>query len=272
KCRVPIEIFNPHITVNPIETWKDIGRVSDFTYRPGVEDKVATFKPKSVQNYFRGFFDSIWDCEAITGGSGDQQVARQIVVKEMKFVRKNSITDLDMNSIRKHAQRQFRVWMKLDHQNVASIIGEILHPEICVMTLRYEHNDIMEYIQTPGMTGSDRKARTETRSRLLNLLSKIKEVTSGLEYLHSQKVIHGEVHSSNVSVDSDGHVKIANFGLAGILAQANTQRSWIETPSQYFPPEYILHGTPPSLASDVYSYGLLLLEASSSSIRPAPPL
>ncbi|KAG8913125.1 hypothetical protein FRC00_002988 [Tulasnella sp. 408] len=101
KVRVPIEIFNPHITANPRQTWKDIGCVTNFIYRPGVEDKAATFKPKSVQNHLRGFFERVWDCEAVVKDSGNERAVKQIVIKEMKIVSKSSIIDLDMEQIRK---------------------------------------------------------------------------------------------------------------------------------------------------------------------------
>ncbi|KIO23694.1 hypothetical protein M407DRAFT_26824 [Tulasnella calospora MUT 4182] len=188
KLRVPIEIFNPNIIANPRETWKDIGRWTNFIYRPGVENKPARFKPQSVQNYFHGFFERVWDCEAMFEDRGDEGEVKQIAIKEIKLVSKSRTIDLNMEQIRKRAKEQFQAWMSLDHQSVASIIGEILHPEICILTLRYEHSNILDYIQSPGMRGSSRKVRFETRSRL------IKEVTSGLEYLHSHNVVHGELH------------------------------------------------------------------------------
>lgn len=64
----------------PTETWKDIGRLTNFIYRPGVEDKPATFKPQSVRYYLHGFFERVWDCEAVVENSGDE-----IAVKQVRF-------------------------------------------------------------------------------------------------------------------------------------------------------------------------------------------
>ncbi|KAG8945857.1 hypothetical protein FRC04_012217 [Tulasnella sp. 424] len=163
-----------------------------------------------------------------------------------------------MERIRKRAKRNFQVWMKLDHENVDSILGEILHPEICIMTPRYECGDVLDYLRTQQRTSSSWKDKRETRVRL------IKEVTFGLEYLHSQEVVHGDLHHVHVFIDQDGRVKIANYGLAGILAKEQLDRPWIGSPARYLTPEYVMANAPPTKHSDVYRYGLLILEASFS--------
>ncbi|XP_040565894.1 dual specificity mitogen-activated protein kinase kinase 1 [Lepeophtheirus salmonis] len=93
-------------------------------------------------------------------------------------------------------------------------------------------------------------------------------VLRGLSYLRERhKIIHRDVKPSNILVNSQGEIKICDFGVSGQLIDSMAN-SFVGTRS-YMSPER-LQGSPYSVASDVWSLGLSLLEISLG-MYPIPP-
>ena len=82
------------------------------------------------------------------------------------------------------------------------------------------------------------------------------DAAKGLVYLHSAKpapVVHGDLKSINILLDSHRRAKLTDF-LVAQSKQRDEERGW-----QWTAPE-VLSGQPPSAASDVYSFGIVLAE------------
>ena len=50
----------------------------------------------------------------------------------------------------------------------------------------------------------------------------VKEILTGLEFLHSQRILHRDLKPSNVLVDVTGHMRLADFGISRILEEDET--------------------------------------------------
>ena len=65
----------------------------------------------------------------------------------------------------------------------------------------------------------------------------IKEILSGIEFLHSRKILHRDLKPSNVLVDLEGHMRLADFGISRVLNEEETTvrtgakgtRDWMPT-------------------------------------------
>jgi len=93
-------------------------------------------------------------------------------------------------------------------------------------------------------------------------------VLRGLSYLREKhQIIHRDVKPSNILVNSQGEIKICDFGVSGQLIDSMAN-SFVGTRS-YMSPER-LQGSQYSVASDLWSLGLSLLEISFG-MYPIPP-
>lgn len=173
-----------------------------------------------------------------------------------------------------------RIWnnTKLDHilekefLSEVHILGSIRHSNIVKLLCCISSEDskllVYEYMENQSLDkwlhGKKRKSqcRLDWPMRLQIAIG----AAQGLCYMHhdcSPAIIHRDVKSSNILLDSNFKARIADFGLAKILTkpkpgQANTL-SAIAGSFGYIPPEYA-YSTTVNERVDVYSFGVVLLE------------
>ncbi|XP_057836126.1 L-type lectin-domain containing receptor kinase SIT2-like [Cryptomeria japonica] len=91
----------------------------------------------------------------------------------------------------------------------------------------------------------------------------VRDVSAGLLYLHEeweQRVVHRDIKSSNVLLDSDLNGKLGDFGLARLYEHnEKSQTTRVVGTLGYIAPE-LIHTGKASPATDVFSFGIFLLE------------
>jgi serine/threonine-protein kinase len=85
------------------------------------------------------------------------------------------------------------------------------------------------------------------------------EIAAGLAHAHARGVVHRDLKPSNVLFDDEGRAKLADFGIARMVAGEGTltEAGTVLGTAAYISPEQA-SGLPATAASDVYSFGVLL--------------
>lgn len=140
---------------------------------------------------------------------------------------------------------------RLDHNNIVKFIGATLGEEISLITQYEKKGDLRSLL--------DQKREKNKRFSQRRILQMATDITKGLEFLHSNGIIHGDMKSSNTLVSSTFECKLTDFGLSFKSRASRNTQSYGTLP--YLAPELIRDiGGIPSVESDVYSLGMIFYE------------
>jgi hypothetical protein len=145
---------------------------------------------------------------------------------------------------------------KLQHRNLVKLLGYSVQDE--------ERMLVYEYMPNKSLDTFIFDSKQETPINWEQRLHIINGLAQGLLYLHKYsrlKVIHRDLKTSNILLDSDMTPKIADFGMARIFwdNESMAKTAKIAGTYGYMAPEYAIRGIF-STKSDVFSFGVILLE------------
>jgi serum/glucocorticoid-regulated kinase 2 len=79
------------------------------------------------------------------------------------------------------------------------------------------------------------------------------EILLALEYLHRKSIIYRDLKPENILLDTDGHIKITDFGLSKMMYSSNQKTYSLCGTPEYIAPEVIIGGGY-TQAADWFSY------------------
>ncbi|XP_057868394.2 L-type lectin-domain containing receptor kinase IV.3-like [Cryptomeria japonica] len=146
---------------------------------------------------------------------------------------------------------------RLQHRNLIQLRGWCRKSKQLFIVYDYMPNGSLDKFIFPDQEAKTQVLPWERRYAIL------KGIAAGLLYLHEQwerRVVHRDVKSSNVLLDSELNAKLGDFGLARLYDHTqNPQTTRVVGTVGYIAPEVTNTGkvTP---SSDVFSFGVVLLE------------
>lgn len=142
---------------------------------------------------------------------------------------------------------------KYDHENIVKLLDVINGPRLAseqsvILIFEYVDFDLHNYLRT-----------FSAHLSLSKITDLMKQMLSGVDFLHSNRVIHRDLKPQNILVTKEGKVKIADFGLARIYGISTAALTSVVVTLWYRSPEVLLHSTYSS-SVDIWSLGCIFAE------------
>ena len=148
----------------------------------------------------------------------------------------------------------------------ARSLAKLNHPEIVTVHEFGHTEDGLYYFLMEYVDGTDLRhiiqAGELTSDQALAIVPKI---CGALHYAHKKGIVHRDIKPENILLDTEGNVKIADFGLARLLGKPTgaytlTQSGQRMGTPHYMAPEQIEHPQEVDHRADIYSLGVVFYE------------
>ena len=188
------------------------------------------------------------------GGMGVVYKARQVSldrVVAIKLLPREIIRD-DLD-FRTRFKQEAQTMARLSHPGIVAVhdFGEVEDGQLFFVMEFIEGTDLAKIIEQRGALPVD------------EALCIFQRVVETLMYAHEQGIVHRDIKPANVLIRANGEVKVADFGLAKIVAPgtvALTATSTSMGSHDFAAPEVFVHGSDADHRADIYSLGVMLYQ------------
>jgi serine/threonine-protein kinase OSR1/STK39 len=171
-----------------------------------------------------------------------------------------AIKNLDLESLSCNIEeivREAHTMRSLNHPNLLPLYCSFVHENHLWMVMPYIHGgsvlNIMRFRYPDGLEEPV-------------IATIMKSVLKALDYLHKHGIIHRDIKAGNVLLDWDGHVMLADFGVAAKLERGGSwgnrmisRNTFVGTPC-WMAPEVMEPERGYDWRADIWSFGITLLE------------
>ncbi|KAF7354913.1 Protein kinase domain-containing protein [Mycena sanguinolenta] len=199
----------------------------------GIHPTCFTLEVKKVtQQVAGGGFGDIW--KGLVGG-------QTVAVKSMR-----QFADDDVKASIKKLGREALIWRQLSHPNLLPFFGMyMLENRLCLISPWMDNGDLKKFLNNPPND--------------IDRVALIADVAQGLEYLHSNDVVHGDLKTVNILVTPSRRACISDFGLSTIVDELSlkmtfSSRSGRAGTVRYQAPELLKNESPTHFGSDIYAF------------------
>ncbi|XP_062011471.1 L-type lectin-domain containing receptor kinase IX.1-like [Rosa rugosa] len=153
----------------------------------------------------------------------------------------------------KEYEAEVKIISRLRHRNLVQLIGWCHYEGQLLLVYKFIPNGSLD----SHLYNGNSSLTWEVRYRIALALA------SALFYLHEESVrcvLHWNIKSSNVMLDSNFNAKLGDFGLARFVDhEKELQTTSLRGTMSYMAPEYVITGMA-SKRTEVYSFGIICLE------------
>ncbi|GMI85090.1 hypothetical protein like AT1G71530 [Hibiscus trionum] len=207
-------------------------------------EAVKGWKPRRAESFEKlekigeGTYSSVYRAR-------DLETGKIVAMKKVRFV------NMDPDSVRFMA-REIIILRKLDHPNVMKLEGIVASQTSRSLFLVFEYmeHDLAGLAAAPGISFTESQIKCY-----------MQQLFRGLKHCHSRGVLHRDIKGSNLLIDDNGVLKIADFGLATFFQANQTQPLTSRVVTLWYrAPELLLGATKYGVGVDLWSAGCILAE------------
>ncbi|KAG5612407.1 hypothetical protein H5410_023688 [Solanum commersonii] len=152
----------------------------------------------------------------------------------------------------KFMAREIMILQKLDHPNIIKLEGlatSRMHYSLYIV-FEYMQSDLTSIISRPDMRLSEAQIKCY-----------MQQLLSGLQHCHERGILHRDIKGSNLLIDKNGMLKIADFGLANHFNPEKKRPLTSRVVTLWYrAPELLLGATDYGIGIDLWSAGCLMAE------------
>ncbi|KAK3027637.1 hypothetical protein RJ639_040244 [Escallonia herrerae] len=208
------------------------------------KDVLAGLVPKSADSYDKlskvgqGTYSNVYKAR-------DRDTGKIVALKKVRF-------DTSEPESVKFMAREIVILQKLDHPNIIKLEG------LATSRMQYSLYLVFDFMQSDltRVISCSEGRLTEPQVKCY-----MQQLLSGLQHCHERGILHRDIKGSNLLMDRNGMLKIADFGLANFYQpkQKRPLTSRVVT-LWYRAPELLLGSTDYGVGIDLWSAGCLLAE------------
>ena len=173
----------------------------------------------------------------------DIRTGHSVAIKILKSEYNNDIEFLE------RFQREAHAAGRMSHHNIVNLLDVGTEGEFRYLVLEYINgNTLKDIIKEKGALNPNTAIQITIR------------ILSALEHAHENGIIHRDIKPQNVLVNTNGHIKVADFGIARITNTKTISKKDMVIGSVHYSSPEQARGNVVQTTSDIYSTGIVLYE------------
>ena len=146
-------------------------------------------------------------------------------------------------------QREAQAASLMSHHNIVNLLDVGVEGDYRYLVLEYvSGSTLKEIVQKQGRMNTDTAIQIAVR------------ILSALQHAHDNGIIHRDIKPQNVLVNDDGHIKVADFGIARMTNAFTISKGDTVVGSVHYSSPEQATGSVVEATSDIYSAGVVLYE------------
>ncbi len=173
----------------------------------------------------------------------DEKLDRFVAVKvlSVKAVNKERFIERFKREAKNHAQ--------LLHPNIVTVYGFIEYHGLLGIVMEYVEGESLEKV-----------IFRNSRLHIYDVVYIIRQVLVGIGYAHSKGFVHRDIKPSNIILNSEGSVKIMDFGISKSRVEKGDTKTGAKIGTVYYMSPEQIRGDDVDHLTDIYSIGCTIYE------------